>query len=36
MEETKECYEFSGTKVCKVCECKDGSCKCETTIDDEK
>ena len=30
MEETKDCYDFGDRNVCKVCGCKDGSCKCET------
>jgi hypothetical protein len=30
-EETKNCFNFSGIKVCKVCGCKDKSCKCEIT-----
>jgi len=27
--DTKECFEFAGTKVCKVCGCSDDSCECE-------
>tara|TARA_Y100000310_G_scaffold303601_1_gene342092 strand:+ start:847 stop:948 length:102 start_codon:yes stop_codon:yes gene_type:complete len=29
MKKTKECFDFAGKKVCKVCGCEDGSCKCE-------
>ena len=34
-EKTKECFKFADQNVCKICECRDGSCDCETTLDDE-
>jgi len=36
MKETKECYEFSGQKVCKVCGCKDNSCECHTELEGKR
>ncbi len=30
MTNTKECYDFGDKKVCKICGCENGSCKCET------
>ncbi len=36
MKETKECYDFSGMRVCKVCGCKDKSCDCHTELEGER
>jgi hypothetical protein len=33
MVKVKECFDFSGQKVCKVCGCKDGSCECWTELE---
>jgi hypothetical protein len=35
MEETKECFDFNGKKVCKVCKCEDGTCECINVIEEK-
>jgi len=32
----KECFIFSGKKVCQVCGCIDGKCECEIVDEGEQ
>lgn len=29
MKQTKECFDFEGIRLCKICGCVGKSCKCE-------
>jgi hypothetical protein len=36
MKEKKECFDYGEKRVCKVCGCKDNSCKCEMVEEEKK